>query len=312
MVPRPKLNLPPLKERVILVTGATGGVGRLTAEKLACTGATVLVHGRRLAKVQQTISELRELPGSRQLVGFAADFSALDEVHRLADEIREKFPAIHGILHHASIMMGSRPGTNKVTLDGHEITLAVNVIAPFLLTSRLLDCVMRSNCGRVVLMSAIRPSTTRIAGATHCNRPDAGAKLEELKSAHEWPEDMAYATSKLCVAMMSLEFHCRFGSPPSLTFNALDPGATDLRMVKAGCSKGGSTRVITARAAFEMLTDDSWQHMSGHCYGGASQDVQDLEVREKLWQTLTEMSGAAFPPRTRRPSTDLPVQQPED
>lgn len=306
MVQRPKLNLPALPERVILVTGATGGVGRLTAEKLACTGATVLVHGRKAAKVQETISELRQLPGAKQLLGFSADLSALDEVHRLADEIRDKFPVIHGILHHASVMIGSRPGSNKVTLDGHEITLAVNVIAPFLLTSRLLDCLMRSNCGRIVLMSAIRPVTTEISGPTHCTRPNAGGKLEELKNAHEWPAAMTYATSKLCVAMVALELHSRYGSPPNLTFNALDPGVTDARMVSAGCSKGGSTRVTTACAAFAMLTHDSWQHDSGHCYGGANQDVQDIERREQLWQTLTEMSGAEFPLRTRRPSTDLP------
>lgn len=312
MLARPRLNLPPLQERIFLVTGGSGGVGRLVAEKLACTGATVLVHGKSLAKVQATVKQMRELPGAKRLVGFAADLSVMEEVRHLAETIREQFPCLHGICNHACILANDRPGAKKVTADGHDNTLAVNLLAPFLLTSLLLEPVARSNCGRILMHGAIQPHSTDITGPTHCVRPrprdddgrvPEGERMQDFPTrAHEWSSDKVYSFGKLGVAMLINELHCRYGDAPRLTFNSLDPGTVDAHMLKAGCSKGGCTRPVAARASFEMLAGDDWQHYSGHCFGGASQVVHNAEQSEWLWQQLLEMTGAVFPPRTRRPS----------
>jgi NAD(P)-dependent dehydrogenase (short-subunit alcohol dehydrogenase family) len=179
--------LPHVAERTFLVTGATDGIGKFTAELLAQEGATVLVHGRDPLKVARLVDSLSaSSPG--KIHGFVADLSLVSETKRLGEEVRSKFPVIHGLLNNAGTFAGDYTGKRKVTAEGNEYSLAVNVLAPFLLTSLLLPNVSASGCGRVLITSSIS------AGSN-----DA---LEDLQCERRWSDHRAYELSKLCDAMM--------------------------------------------------------------------------------------------------------------
>ena len=140
---------------VYVVTGATDGIGRLTAQKLGSDGHTVVVHGRSRAKVDEVCREVDAAGGSG--AGVVADLSRLDDVRALGKEIKERFPVIDGLLNNAGTFAGDYSGERKVTADGNEYSLAVNVLAPFLLTALLLDNVRAAPAARLLVTHRSMP-----------------------------------------------------------------------------------------------------------------------------------------------------------
>eukprot|EP00933_Yihiella_yeosuensis_P041632 TRINITY_DN36023_c0_g1_i1.p1 TRINITY_DN36023_c0_g1~~TRINITY_DN36023_c0_g1_i1.p1 ORF type:complete len:273 (-),score=41.48 TRINITY_DN36023_c0_g1_i1:106-924(-) len=269
-----RLSLPPLCERVFFITGATAGIGEFTAELLAKEKCTVLVHGRSPEKVEKVLNFLRR--HSPNVHGFVADLSLMSEVRRLGKEVSSQFPVIHGLLNNAGTFAGDYTGKRKVTAEGNEYSLAVNVMAPFLLTSFLLENVRASGAGRILITSSIS------AGSN-----DA---LSDLQCERNWSDHRAYELSKLCDAMMATELHDRYGDPPRLCVHTMDPGTVDTKMLRAGWGRGASVR--TATTSFEMLTQDRFQEQSGigsnYCCG------EGKAARRKLWEDLEQLTGAEY------------------
>lgn len=267
-------GLPPLAQRVFLVTGATDGIGQFTAELLAKEGSTVLVHGRNPGKVQRVVRALQQ--HSQNVHGFVADLSLLSEVRRLGAEVSAQFPIIHGLLNNAGTFAGDYTGSRKVTADGNEYSLAVNVLAPFLLTSLLIDNVRASGAGRILITSSIS------AGSN--------SKLSDLQCEVGWSDHTAYELSKLCDAMIAMELNERYGDAPRLTFHTMDPGTVDTKMLRAGWGAGAPVR--TATTSFEMLTRDRFQTSTGtgasYCCGEAA------DSRRRLWLELAQLTGAVY------------------
>ena len=118
--------------RTFLVTGSTDGIGKFTASKLAQAGHAVIVHGRNAQKVAAVAKEIGAADA------FVADLSLMSEVRRLGTEVAAKYPKLDGLLNNCGTFDGDYTGKRVVTSEGNEYTLAVNVLAPFLLTSLLL------------------------------------------------------------------------------------------------------------------------------------------------------------------------------
>jgi len=140
--------------KTFLVTGATDGIGLATCDQLVRAGNTVLVHGRSPDKVQRVVAELNSLRADAA-VGYVADLSSMAAVRRLGAEVAAANPALDGLLNNAGSFDGDYTGERVVTEDGNEYTLAVNVLAPFLLTSLLLPALRASGAGRVVISSSV-------------------------------------------------------------------------------------------------------------------------------------------------------------
>src|SRR4051795_10244647 len=140
----------PIEETVVLITGATDGLGRGVARDLAGRGAQVLLHGRSREKLEELSAELGGGPT------FEADLSFRDEVRKLAAEVEERTPELHVLINNAGIGGGAPAGaTRQESKDGHELRLAVNHLAGFLLTLRLLPLVRRSKPARVVFVASL-------------------------------------------------------------------------------------------------------------------------------------------------------------
>ena len=134
----------PLTEHVILITGATDGLGKAVALHLARAGATLLLHGRDEARGQQTLDEIRAQTGNTRLQWYRADFSALAQVRALAERLARERERIDVLLNNAGIgttLPGG--GTRQESEDGYELRFAVNYLAPFLLTRLLLPTLRR-------------------------------------------------------------------------------------------------------------------------------------------------------------------------
>ena len=139
----------PMAGRTVLVTGATGGIGKATALGLATMGAHVAITGRDRARTEAAAGEIRAAGGG-QVDVFVADLSSQSEVRRLADEVLQRLSRIDVLVNN----VGGYWNTRHVTADGLERTFALNHLAPFLLTNLLLDRLKQSAPARVVTVSS--------------------------------------------------------------------------------------------------------------------------------------------------------------
>lgn len=189
--------------KVILVTGATDGIGLLTSEKLVVQGHHVLIHGRNEAKLKAVDDKLKSL-GKGQVQSFKADLSDLSEVAQLADDIKNQYKSIDVIINNAGIYKTNTP----ITKDNLDIRFVVNTIAPYLLTMRLLP--VMNNTGRVINL----PLATQ-----------APVDLDALTGKHHLQNQMgAYAQSKLLITMWTKHLAETLGKE-SPVFIAVNPGS---------------------------------------------------------------------------------------
>jgi NAD(P)-dependent dehydrogenase (short-subunit alcohol dehydrogenase family) len=131
---------------VVLVTGATRGIGRAGAVELARRGAEVAIVGRDPARVAQAAAQARAAGGGAPVHEHVADLQRRDEVRRLAADVLERHPRLDVLVNNAGAMFTER----RVTADGVEQTLALNHLAPFLLTHLLLGRLTQAGAARVV------------------------------------------------------------------------------------------------------------------------------------------------------------------
>ena len=195
-----------LAERTVLVTGATGGIGKATALGLAGMGAHVAIVGRDPERTEAAARDIREAGGSVDVDAFVADLSSQAEVRRLADDLLRRLPRIHVLVNN----VGGYWNTRHVTADGLERTFAVNHLAPFLLTSLLLDRLTASAPARVVTVSSNAHLTGRI-------------DFDDLQGERSYSGSHAYDQSKLANVLFAYEL-ARRAAGTGVTSNALHPG----------------------------------------------------------------------------------------
>src|SRR3954454_18050253 len=137
-------------ESTMLVTGATDGLGRGVAERLAGLGATLHLHGRDPERLDATAHAIMDATGNERIRTHRADLSSLDEVRSLADDVERSTAELHVLISNAGIGSGKPDlATRQISRDGYELRLAVNYLAGFLLTQRLLPLLERSAPARI-------------------------------------------------------------------------------------------------------------------------------------------------------------------
>ncbi|HEY9182872.1 MAG TPA: SDR family NAD(P)-dependent oxidoreductase, partial [Gammaproteobacteria bacterium] len=140
-----------LKGRTCLVTGATHGIGRATAESLARLGADVLVHGRDSVVVGLVCREIVRASRNPSVTGVVADFASLAAVRRLAAEITERQGRLDVLINNA----GTSTRHRRLTNDGFEWQFGVNHLAPFVLTNLLVDKLKANAPARIVTVASM-------------------------------------------------------------------------------------------------------------------------------------------------------------
>jgi NAD(P)-dependent dehydrogenase (short-subunit alcohol dehydrogenase family) len=169
------------KGRTALITGATDGVGRVVARELAQQGWRVLVHGRDRPRGEALVGEIEQAGGSAIFV--AADLASLAEVRRLADAVKKQTDRLDLLINNAGIgSVGSAPG-RQTSADGHELRFAVNYLAGFLLTHRLLPLLRASAPARIVNVASAGQQAIDFSDVMLTRHYSGGAAYRQSKLA---------------------------------------------------------------------------------------------------------------------------------
>jgi len=207
-----------LEGRIALVTGATSGIGQETAVGLAARGAQVVLVGRDRARAEAARKDVSERSGNPRVDVLLADFASLDAVRGLAREFNERYPALHLLVNNAGVAMTER----VLTVDGYESTLAVNHLAPFLLTHLLRDRLI-AGAARIVNVASDAHKFVR------------GFNFEDPMSERGFgfPSTVTgmrvYGMSKLANILFTVELARRLEGTP-VTANAVHPGGVATRL----------------------------------------------------------------------------------
>lgn len=194
-----------MKDKRVLVTGGTAGIGEVAARELARMGAKVVIVGRNPQKTARVVEELRAATGNPQIEYLLGDLSLQSEVRRVAAEFKQRYDRLDVLLNNAGGYFSQR----QVTAEGLEYTFALNHLNYFLLTTSLLDLLQASGRARVVNVSS---------GAHVAGRLD----FDDLQTERKYSGWAVYSRSKLMNIYFTYELARRVNH--GLTVNALHPG----------------------------------------------------------------------------------------
>lgn len=262
---------------LVLVTGATDGIGRETARALTRRGARVLVHGRDPGRLRATAEELAQIGGRPVPEPVAADLASLAAVRSLAAEIDARGHRLAVVVHNAGVYMKRR----DLSADGHEMTFAVNHLAPFLLTHLLLDRACGAELRRIVNVSSIAHSRGRV-------------DLEDPQLLRQpFNSYASYATSKLANVLFTVELARRLAAR-GVAVNALHPGVASTKLLTEGFEMEGSDSLADSSATSVLLAlDSSVEGVSGRYFmHGMQSPAHPVASDELLIRRFYELSAA--------------------
>jgi NAD(P)-dependent dehydrogenase (short-subunit alcohol dehydrogenase family) len=269
--------------RTILVTGSTDGIGMQTALQLARMGATVLLHGRDREKGLLVKEQIMRETGNPHIEPFIADLSSMQQVRRLASEVRKSQESLHVLINNAGVYIPSR----RLTEDGLETTFAVNCMAPFLLTIELLPLLAKSIPSRIVT----------VASSAHW---DALLEWDNLQGERHYDGFQAYALSKLGTILFTYVLASRLRGS-KITANCLHPGVTKTKLLRAGFGDHpGQPSEKGARASVYLASSPQVDNVSGKYFercrpAQSSPLTYDRRVQERFWRKCEELCGASWP-----------------
>lgn len=264
-----------MTQKFVLITGATDGIGKATAEELARRGLTVILHGRSLEKVQQAHNEiLRKVPQAR-LETVTADFASLEQVRALSKEITTRFERLDVLINNAGVFMQTR----QLSQDGFELTFAVNHLAHFLLTRNLLP-LLRNSQARVVTVSSISHRRGQI-------------NFSDLNSEHNFEGYLAYAQSKLANILFSNELAMR--ERGQLTSNSLHPGGVTSKLLQTGFGITGISPAQGAETSVYLAVAPEVANISGKYFSESREvptmpPILDAAVGKQLWEVSEQLT----------------------
>ena len=190
-----------------LVTGGTSGLGRATAHALAQQGTEVIVVGRNPKKCEKTVKKIKKSTGNDSIRHLIADLSSQKDIRTLVDEFKKNYSSLDVLVNNA----GAKFMEKKVTVDGLEMTFALNHLGYFLLTNLLLEALKTSQNARIVNVSS--------GAHSGCRTID----FENLQGEKNFDGRAAYALSKFCNVLFTYELARMLGDT-DITVNALSPG----------------------------------------------------------------------------------------
>lgn len=281
--------------RVCLVTGGNRGIGWQVALGLADRGATVVIVGRDRRRGREAREEIRLKTGNDAVELMVADLAVQRQVRELAARFEERFDALHVLVNNAGIVARER----SLTPDGIESTLAVNHLAPFLLTHELLDLMERTGGARIV----------NVSSEAHRR---AELDLDDLQLEDDWDALLAYANSKLCNILFTRELARRLQGTDIIA-NSMHPGLIRTGLVDDYVANMGWWARVARPLLLPLITSGPedgartavWLAVSPRLDGVSGRYFVDRERREpspaatdrqtalELWQLSARAVGLA-------------------
>src|SRR5579859_622135 len=274
--------------RVCVVTGATSGIGYVTARELARQGATVTVVGRNRDRTARCVAQIRQETGSKAVDSLLADLSSMTQVRALAEAVKARHTRLDVLVNNAGAIFLTR----HTTVDGYEMTFALNHLAPFLLTNLLLDRLKASVPARIVTTASVAHTGAKIA-------------FDDPNFQHSFYNAWsAYSQSKLANIMFTYELARRLEGT-GVTANAFHPGVvasgfahngpllsvamTLARPMMVSAEEGAKTAIYVASSpAVEGVTG---QYFTKEHPVRSSKESYNTESQRRLWEVSEELTG---------------------
>jgi retinol dehydrogenase-12 len=279
-----------MQGKVCLITGATSGIGFVTADTLARQGAHVVLVGRNPAKADAAVATIRAASGNRQVESLLADLSSQQQIHDLAGRFKERHAHLDVLVNNAGGIWMRR----TLTVDGLEMTLAVNHLAYFLLTQLLLDTLKASPQARIV----------NVASAAHRK---ATLKFDDLQAERRYSGWRQYCRSKLMNLLFTYEL-ARQLPGTGVSANALHPGFVATGFGANNGWKGWLLRTYArfaaispeegARTIIHLASSPEVAGATGRYFvhervAASSPASTDESAARRLWQISLEMTDKA-------------------
>jgi retinol dehydrogenase 12 len=278
-----------MKDKTVVITGATSGIGEVAADRLAQKGARIVFVARDHARGQETLKHLRAIAGHDSHAVHYADLTRLSEMKRVAKAIADSEPEIDVLINNAGALFNSR----QVTEDGLEKTFALNHMSYFVVTNLLLD--------------RLRPGARILSTASDAHK---GAKLNfnDLQSEKNYSGFGVYGRSKLMNILFTRELARRLAGS-GITANCLHPGFVATRF---GDSSGGILSWgVRAAKSFALSPEqgaetiiylasspDVESKSGGYYYKSAlatpSSEAQNDPDAKRLWEASARLSGVGL------------------
>ena len=280
--------------KVVLITGATDGLGKETARALARMGATVIAHGRNPAKAAKTVREIQRETGNANVATLLADLSSLQQTRDLAAQFTATYDRLDVLVNNAGAAFLRR----RETVDGCEMTFALNHLSMFLLTNLLLDVIRASAPARIVNM----------ASAAHYRGHIDFDDLQRARKKYRFFD--AYGDSKLANVLFTYELARRLDGT-GVTANALHPGfvSTNIGMNNIPLLGGLVRRVIMplvteknaadgARTGIYLASSLEVEGVTGKFFideqeTRSSDESYNEDVQRRLWAVSEALTGLA-------------------
>jgi len=273
--------------RTAFLTGATSGIGRWSALGLARAGYRVIAAGRDRQRGEELRAWVTARVPAAHVEVVTADLSLMAEVRRLAGEVRERAPRLHVLVNNAGLARRSR----AVTAEGHELTLAVNHLAPFLLTRALLPPLMAAGQARIVNVGSVASDRARI-------------DLDDLEGARNWSTMRAYGRSKLALMIATFEWARRL-DPEAATANVVHPGGVATAIGDIGGVPGLAWRLVKpfllspeqgVRTTRHVATSPAVAGVTGRYFKREAPAepnplAKDTDLAARLWARTEAMVG---------------------
>lgn len=276
--------------RTLLITGATDGLGLATATQLVATGNRVILHGRRADRLQDAADMIEATAGTRPGT-VIADLSSLEQVGSLPEQVGELTDSLEVLINNAGIGTGEPDGRHRSTsAEGHELRLAVNYLAPFDLTLRLLP-----------LLEAGRPS--RIVNVASDGQEPV--RFDDLMLTEDYTGYQAYCQSKLALVAFGFSLATVLDG---ITVNSLHPGSyMPTKMVLADGADVVQDLQGGVDAVSELATGDGFSGVTGRYFdrlteSRAHKAAYDPDVQRRLWEISLELTNAPDPRPAQLPS----------
>ncbi len=282
-----------LTGKTCLVTGATSGIGEATALELARMGATVIAAGRDIEKCRATVARIVQATGNRDVDYLLADLTRQDEIRALADGFLDRHERLDVLVNNA----GGTFLRRRTSVDGIEMTLALNHLGHFLLTELLLDVLMRSAPARIINVSS------------HAHRRSP-VDLDDLQLERGYSPLKAYNRSKHANVLYTYELARRLEGT-GVTANVLHPGLVDTN-IASQCGKlaawgwriyarrrGALTPEQGASFVVHLASSPDLDGVTGAYFFKTERAISgfgtyDRDMARKLWQASVRLTGMSW------------------
>ena len=272
-----------MKDKIVLITGSTDGIGKQIALELAHKGAKVLIHGRDLKRGKVVANEITNRTNNPNIDLYISDFSSLIQTRKLAEDISTKYNRLDVLINNAGVYMKQR----VLTEDGYEMTFQVNHLAHFLLTNLLSDLINRSAASRIINISSMAHSSS--------------IDFNDLQSEKGYDAYSAYALSKLANIIFTFKL-VEVLKGTRVTINCLHPGVINTKLLREGFGSMGRDVKVGAKIPVFLASSPKVEGVTGKFFANrikgliqreqrAAEIAYSKEVQEKLWEISEKLVG---------------------